>query len=87
MPNPRYVKLGHDRHKRAIYEHRLMAEKAYGGPLPGDAVVHHIDGDKKNNRNNNLLICSASYHRWLHNRMSGLYAQEHFSSDHSGCFK
>ena len=32
-------------------------------------VVHHINGNPSDNRNENLLVCSASYHHWLHEEM------------------
>lgn len=50
-------------------EHRIVAEKALGKPLPDGAVVHHIDGDRSNNANTNLVICQDNaYHTILHNR-------------------
>jgi len=60
------VKVG--RRKRQ-YEHVLVAEKALGRKLDKGMVVHHINCDKTDNRPDNLLICSISYHLALHARM------------------
>ncbi len=49
--------------------HVQKAEKALGKPLPTKAVVHHIDYDKENNNNTNLVICpDQTYHALLHVR-------------------
>ncbi len=58
--------------------HREVVEDALGRELRKDELVHHINGNKKDNRNSNLMVCSNSFHRWLHNHMSLLYQQEHF---------
>ena len=52
-----------------VYEHIIIAERAYGGPLPKGACVHHLDGDKTNNSNKNLIVCDYAYHNLLHQRM------------------
>lgn len=58
------------------YEHITIAEQVMGRKLPqyakGDPrnlVVHHVDGDKKNNAKTNLLICTHAYHTALHHRL------------------
>lgn len=34
-----------------------MAERKLGGPLPAGAEVHHENGDKRDNRPENLSVC------------------------------
>lgn len=60
------------------YAHVLQAEKAIGRKLTIGECVHHINGDKTDNRNKNLLVTDLSFHNWLHQRMSHMYQQEHF---------
>jgi hypothetical protein len=49
--------------------HIIVAEAALGHPLPKGAEVHHVDEDKRNNANSNLVICQdKAYHRFLHFR-------------------
>jgi hypothetical protein len=56
-----------------VYQHRIEAEKALGKPLPSEAQVHHIDGNKRNNAAANLVICQdAAYHQLLHLRQTAI---------------
>ena len=48
--------------------HRTVAANMFGGMLPLGMVVHHIDGNKRNFRKNNLGIMSRSAHAILHIR-------------------
>lgn len=48
-------------------KHRLIMEKHLGRYLDKQEVVHHIDGDKKNNHLSNLLLLpNESEHKKLH---------------------
>lgn len=51
------------------HEHRIKAEIAIGRPLGRDEVVHHVDGDRANNANNNLVIMTRGFHQWIHAKM------------------
>lgn len=39
--------------------HRIVAEQMLGRPLLSSEVVHHVDGDKRNNTPENLMIFSS----------------------------
>ncbi|MCR4374197.1 MAG: HNH endonuclease [Acidobacteria bacterium] len=62
--------IGHPRSTNGwIYEHTLVAEKAFGKPLPLKAVVHHVNGNRADNRPCNLAILpDPYYHAALHYR-------------------
>lgn len=56
-----------------VLEHVIMAEKALGKYLPDNAVVHHINGIRNDNRPENLVILQDnSYHRTIHKRTKAL---------------
>ena len=52
--------------KGYVYEHILVAEQSLGRHIKADEVVHHLDGNRANNRRNNLLVLERSQHAKLH---------------------
>lgn len=55
--------------EKIVRVHTQIAERVLGRKLKPNEVVHHINMDKRDNRNCNLLICTREYHRSLHVRM------------------
>lgn len=79
--NAGYSKVRAPEHPRAhrptgyVYEHILVAEKAFGGHLPEGAEVHHVNGIRDDNRPSNLVVChNRTYHMLLHRRQRALEA-------------
>lgn len=55
---------------RIWFEHVLFATRALGRELPSQAVVHHMNEDKLDNKTPfNLVVCpDQKYHKLLHKR-------------------
>lgn len=53
--------------------YRAIVERVLGKPLPRRTVIHHVNEDRSDNRNDNLVVCpSQSYHVLLHQRQRAL---------------
>lgn len=53
--------------------YRIKAEQVLGRPLKGRECVHHVDYDRSNDENKNLVICpNDAYHMLLHRRQRAL---------------
>lgn len=68
----RYVKIS------GTSEHRLVASIKIGRPLRGNEVVHHKNGDKKDNRPENLEVMDHREHMRIH-------ATKHTGCHREGC--
>ena len=56
------------------HEHRVVAERMLGRKLKKGEIVHHIDGNKRNNVEDNLIVLpSQSEHAKLHMREKKLW--------------
>lgn len=56
-----YIRVG----KSVAYEHRVIVERLIGMKLPHRARIHHVNGDKKDNRPGNLVVCNDDAHHML----------------------
>lgn len=48
------------------HTHRVVAEQKLGRKLRPGEIVHHIDGNKRNNHPDNLMVMTQSEHAKLH---------------------
>ena len=63
-----YIKYYSPGYKSSIFEHRLVAARAFGVELNPRIHVHHKNEAKKDNRADNLELLSITEHASLHHR-------------------
>lgn len=51
---------------KTIFLHRMIMEHELGRKLTSDDIVHHVDGDRKNNNPENLSLETRSTHMKHH---------------------
>ena len=71
-----YVLVRANRHPLAhpngyVREHILVLSAEYGDEFLAGKIVHHINGDKTDNRLENLQVTSRGEHNSIHNKERG----------------
>lgn len=65
-------------------EHRFVMEEFLGRKLSKNEHIHHLNGNKKDNKLENLILLTNSEHKRLH-LMGNKHAQRYFPQKYINC--
>jgi hypothetical protein len=74
ISNSGYKQFKDGRYNRWVYTHRRAAENAMDGEIWDGYEVHHRNGDKWDNRPENLAVLSRKDHRYVHHLIDEVHA-------------
>lgn len=76
---PHSTNWGHSRACNGyVADHILIVERILKKSLPKTVHIHHVNGDRSDNRNKNLVVCqNTTYHHFLHRRRRAYLASGH----------